>query len=187
MTQHTTATTEAMAGPRWVGLIGGIAAIVAGILLLTSPAEATLILVQILGLYWLFRGVFALVSVGWDRTLWGWKVLGGIVGILAGVLIIQHPLWSTVLVPTTLVLVLGIQGIIVGAVELVAGFGGSGWEVGILGVISIIFGVVLLFNPLIGAATLPWLLGVVGIVGGAAEIIYAFRKGSASYASGRAG
>jgi uncharacterized membrane protein HdeD (DUF308 family) len=79
------------------------------------------------------------------------------------------------MVPTLLVLILGIQGLIGGAIELVLGISAKDWGLAILGAISILLGLVLLANPLVGAATLPPLLGVLAIVGGIVAIVVAFR------------
>lgn len=161
--------------PWWLVLLEGIAAIIIGALLLTSPGATILILVQFLGIYWFVSGIFKIISIFIDSTMWGWKLFAGILGILAGIIIIQHPLWSTLIVPTTLVIILGIDGIIIGIVSLIQAFRGGGWGVGVLGILSILFGLILVFNPVIGAATLPWVLGIFAIVGGIFAIIMAFR------------
>jgi uncharacterized membrane protein HdeD (DUF308 family) len=173
------ATTTASASPSpipwWLVLIQGIAALVIGFFLLTSPAMTTAVLVTFLGLYWFISGIFGIVNIFIDKTAWGWKLFSGILGIIAGVVILQHPLWSTVLVPATLVLLLGIQGIIIGVINLVQAFQGGGWGIGILGVLSILLGFFLAFNPLAGALALPLVLGIFGVIGGIAAIIMAFR------------
>jgi uncharacterized membrane protein HdeD (DUF308 family) len=161
--------------PWWLVLIQGIAALIIGIFLITSPGATTFILIQFLGIYWLVSGIFQIVAIFVDSTAWGWKLFAGILGIIAGILVLNHPLWSAVLVPSVLVLILGIQGIIFGILGLIQAFQGAGWGAGILGALSIIFGLVLLFNPILGAAALPWVLGIFGIVGGIAGIIAAFR------------
>ncbi len=167
--------TKQSGAPWWLVLIQGIAAIIVGIMLLTSPGSTILIIVQILGIYWLISGIFGIVSLFVDRTAWGWKLFSGILGILAGIVIIQHPIWSAVLIPTTLVIILGLAGIVLGAVQLYMAFKGGGWGVGILGALSILFGLLLLFNPIVGAVALPFVLGGVGIVGGIIAVVTSFR------------
>ena len=161
--------------PWWLILIQGVFAILIGLLLLISPGVTTLVLIQFLGFYWLISGIFGIVSIFIDRSLWGWKLFAGILGILAGLLIIQNPLWSTLIVPSTLVIILGIEGIIIGVINLIQAFSGAGWGAGILGALSILFGILLVANPMVGGATLIILLGILGLVGGIAAIIYAFR------------
>jgi uncharacterized membrane protein HdeD (DUF308 family) len=161
--------------PWWLVLINGIAALILGILLITSTGSTVFILVQFLGIYWLVSGIFQIIGMFIDSTAWGWKLFAGILGILAGIVILNHPLISPLVVGTTIVIIMGVQGIIFGIAGLIAAFQGGGWGAGIMGVLSVIFGIVLLFNPILGAAALPWVLGIFGIVGGIAGIIAAFR------------
>ena len=173
----TTATKEVSAPiiPWWAVLIQGIAALILGILLLASPGATMVILIQFMGIYWFVSGIFSIVAIFIDSSGWGWKLFSGILGIIAGIVVIQNPLWSTLIVPATVVIIVGIQGLIIGIVGLIQAFQGAGLGAGILGVLSIIFGLVLLFNPVIGAAVLPFVLGGFGIVGGILAIIAAFR------------
>jgi uncharacterized membrane protein HdeD (DUF308 family) len=161
--------------PWWAVLIEGIAALILGILLLISPGTTTVVLIQFLGIYWFINGIIDIVRIFMDRTAWGWKLFAGIIGILAGLAIIQYPLWATLLVPTTLVWLFGFFGIVIGIIGLIQAFQGAGWGAGILGVLSILFGILLLLNPVAGALTLPFIFGILGIVGGIAAIIMAFR------------
>jgi uncharacterized membrane protein HdeD (DUF308 family) len=166
--------TEGMDSPWWLVLLEGIAAAIIGLFLLTAPGAILFVLVQVLGIFWLVGGIFRTVSIFIDTSLWGWKLVGGVLGILAGIVVLQHPLWSSVLVPAIYLIILGIQGLISGGVSLVLAFSGGGWGAGILGALSIVFGLVLLFNVWIGVAVLPYILGAVGIVGGGLAIAVAF-------------
>lgn len=177
--------TEGMGIPWWLVLLEGIAAVIIGLFLLTDPGATLFVLVQVLGIFWLVGGIFRIISIFLDSYLWGWKLVGGIFGILAGVLILQHPLWATVLVPGVYIIMLGIQGLVIGGVTLVTAFQGEGWGVGILGVLSIVFGLVLLFNVWIGVAALPYILGAFGLVGGVLAVVIAFRMRSAGSAGAR--
>ena len=161
--------------PWWLILLEGISLIILGILLLSSPGMTILIMIQFMGIYWFVSGIFKIISIFLDSSMWGWKLLAGIVGIIAGIIVVQHPIWSPVVIGTTLIIIMGIQGIIMGGVGLYQAFKGAGWGAGILGALSIIFGIVLLFNPLLGAAALPWVLGILAIVGGIASVVMAFR------------
>ena len=165
--------TEETGFPWWLVLLEGIEAAIVGLFLLTAPGATLFVLIQALGIYWLVGGIFRIISIFIDNSLWGWKLVGGVFGILAGIVVLQHPLWSSVLVPAVYLVVLGIQGLVLGGVSLVIAFRGEGWGVGILGALSIVFGLVLLFNVWIGVAFLPFVLGVFGIVGGVA-IVMAF-------------
>lgn len=168
-------TFEANRFPWWLFLLQGIVAIILGIMLFAAPGATVTFLIQVLGWYWLIKGIFDIVSIFVDHSAWGWKLFMGILGILAGIVVLQHPLWSTVLVPTVLAIILGIQGIIGGIIGLIMAFKGGGWGAGILGALSIIFGLILLFNPVVSAVALVFVAGGFAIVGGIAAIVMAFR------------
>jgi len=159
----------------WVVLIQGIAAIVLGILLLGSPAETTLLLIQLLGIYWLVSGVMSIVSLFRDRSMWGWKLFVGLLGIVAGILTLQHPYWSALIIPTTAIFFLGFLGIFIGIGQIIQAFRGEGWGIGILGALSIVVGIMLLTRPVIAGLALPFVLGVLAIFGGIVSIFGAFR------------
>jgi uncharacterized membrane protein HdeD (DUF308 family) len=156
-------------------LLQGIIAVIVGFLLVTWPAETIVMLTQIIGIYWLVTGILALVSIFMDSSLWGWKLCAGILGILSGFIVIQHPIWSALLITTFIVFFLGIQGIIQGAINFMQAFRGGGWGVALLGVINIIFGILILSRLLIATLALPIVLGIFAIVAGIVEIVGAFR------------
>jgi uncharacterized membrane protein HdeD (DUF308 family)/predicted flap endonuclease-1-like 5' DNA nuclease len=160
--------------PWWLVLIEGIAAILLGILLFSSPVVTTAFLVQFLGIYWFAMGIFNIVSIFIDRSVWGWKLFSGIVGIIAGVLIFQHPLWSTLIVPGVLVYIVAFSGLFLGLVGLLQAFRGGGWGAGILGALSILFALILLSSPFLATLSVPWVLGILGIGGGILAIFGAF-------------
>lgn len=166
---------EAAQFPWWLVLLEGIVTLIFGILLLTAPGATLVVIVQITGFFWLIQGIFQIVGIFVDSSLWGWKLFAGVLGIMAGILVLQHPLWSTVLLPSIVVIILGIQGIIFGVVGLVIAFRGAGWGVGILGALSILFGILLLSNPMLGTAALVMVLGVFAVIGGIASIVMAFQ------------
>ena len=152
--------------PWWVTLVAGIAMIIAGLMLLAAPGAATAFLVQVLGWYWLIDGILRLVSIFIDRSGWGWKLCMGILGIILGIVVIQHPLWSTILIPTTLVFVVGFMGMAIGILQIIAAFRGAGWGTGLLGICSALLGLVLIVNPLSGLVALPFVLGFLALAGG---------------------
>ena len=161
--------------PWWVVLIQGIAAIIIGVLLLVNPRITTVVLIQFLGIYWFIVGIIDIVRIFIDISMWGWKLFSGIIGILAGIAIIQYPLWASFLVPGVLVWVFGFFGIIIGIIGLIQAFQGAGWGAGILGILSILFGLLLIFNALYASLTLPFIFGILAIVGGLAALVMAFQ------------
>jgi uncharacterized membrane protein HdeD (DUF308 family) len=164
--------------PWWILLLQGLAALLLGILLLSAPAATIVFLIQFLGWYWLINGIFNIVGIFLDHSLWGWKLVAGGLGVLAGLAVLNHPLWSAVLLPTTLIWVVGIFGIIIGASMLIQAFQGAGWGTGILGILSIILGLLLIVHPFASALAVPWIFGVFAIAGGLASIAMAFTSRS---------
>ncbi|HEX7090827.1 MAG TPA: DUF308 domain-containing protein [Longimicrobiales bacterium] len=162
--------------PWWVVLLQGIVGVLVGLALLLTPAAATVALVQLVGLYWFVAGIFALVRIFLPsrRVGWGWLLLGGVLGIVAGLVVLQHPLWSAVVVPTVLVLYLGAYGIVIGLIHLAEAARGGGWGIGVLGVLGIVVGALLLLSPLAAALALPWVLGILALAGGILAIVGSF-------------
>ena len=151
MTSETVATqSKTSSVPWWPILIVGLAAIIVGILWLTNPGRTLAVLVRLLGIYFFGTGILSIIAIFIDNTAWAWKLFAGIIGILSGFIIIEYPLWSTLLVPITFVLVIAVFAIIIGLINIIHGFQGAGWGKGILGVISILLGVVLLARPILG-------------------------------------
>ena len=145
-----------------------------GALCLSAPGATIVVLVQLTGLYWLITGILGLIGLISDRSGWLWKAFAGVIGILAGMAIVAHPLWSSILVPTTLVIVIGIFGIVNGILVMIQSWGVRRWSGVILGLVGALLGLVLVANPLIGAATLPFVLGLFAIVGGVMSIAMAW-------------
>ena len=157
--------------PWWLVLIQGLVTLILGIMFLTYPYGTLLVVVTFLGAYWFISGLMGLFSLAVDKTNAGWKVLFGILGIIAGIAILCYPLYSAIIVPYIFIILIGIWGLIMGFVSLFAAFKGGGWGAGILGILLIIFGCLILANPVISTALLPFVLGVFGIIGGILAIV----------------
>lgn len=162
--------------PWWLILIEGIALLIIGGLFLTSPAQTAVLVTTVLGIFWLIQGILSIVSIFLDHSAWGWKLIVGILGIIAGIVILQHPMWAPLVVGATLVIVLGIQAIMMGIIQLIMALQGGGWGLAILGIVTLILGAILLFNVWVATISLPVVLGIFAIIGGILAIIQAFRQ-----------
>ena len=172
----TTAISPQQSNIWWVFLLQGVMAIILGLMFLTAPGETLLAVVTFLGFYWLITGMLALVRVFVDRSVpWVWSLLIGIVGILAGIFVLRHPLLAALTVPTALVIVLGVQGFVMGVLDIIGGFKGGGLGSFILGVINILVGLLLLGSPLAAALAVPLVFGILLLIQGVSLIIWAFR------------
>jgi uncharacterized membrane protein HdeD (DUF308 family) len=172
---------ETKQAPWWLGLMTGILNIILGIMLLTTPAKTVLALVWVLGIYWVIQGIFTLVNMFVDRTAWGWKLFSGLLSIIAGMIVVRHPIASAVAMPVVLMWILGIQGIVVGLIALVMAFRGGGILSAIVGILSVVFGGIILFNATNPAmiVSFVWVAAILWIVGGIAAIFIAFRNKAA--------
>lgn len=170
-----TASMKDQSVPWWLVLLEGIALLILGFLFISSPAKTAIVVTQVLGIYWLIAGIFKIISIFIDSSMWGLKLFAGILGIIAGLIVLDNTFIAPMVVGATLVIILGVEGIIFGAVGLWQAFKGAGWGAGILGIISILFGILLLANLWAFTFSLPWALGLLAIVGGIAAIIMAFK------------
>jgi uncharacterized membrane protein HdeD (DUF308 family) len=160
----------------WIFLLEGIAAIIFGILLLTAPAATLVALSVFLGLYLLFIGVLELVRVFVDRTVpWYWSLLIGVAGIVAGIVVLNHPLVTALAIPTAVVIYLGVLAIIMGVIGIIAGLSGGGFGSFLIGLVSLVIGILLLGSPLISALAVPFVFGIILLIQGVLLIIWAFR------------
>jgi len=171
--------------PWWLTLISGILAMIIGGILLWGTSEAKvdtyLILVVALGIYWMMEGIFNIIWLFLDHSMWGWKLFVGIVSIIAGFYIMAHPVISALALPKIFALFLGIWGLMYGVILLISAFMGGGWKAGLLGALGIIFGLALMFNYYalgMGLAML-WSAAVLAVIGGIIMIVQAFRQRSA--------
>ncbi|MBE2221253.1 MAG: DUF308 domain-containing protein [Anaerolineae bacterium] len=186
MTTTSSSATEiaTKARPWWLLLLQGSFALLIGAILLWAPAKTKVetyqILVALLGIYWLIGGIMDLVHMFTDHTGWGWKLIMGVISIIAGAYILMYPIAAGVTLPKIFVLVLGIWGLMQGIFALILAFKGGGWGLGILGVVGIIFGLILIGNytlPGMGL-TMIWVAALWGVIGGIIMIVQAFRQRS---------
>ena len=184
---------EALGAPKpvkwWFPLVQGILSIVVGLLFLMRPVATSKTAILVLGFYWLFIGILDLIGLFRDRTAWGWKLFTGILGILAGGIIISGSvgadvttldrLMTTMTVGVAFAWVIGFLGIFYGIVALIAAFRGGGWGAGIMGVLAIVFGFIIMANPITTALGLPFVIGIWLLIAGISLIFAAFRLRSA--------
>jgi uncharacterized membrane protein HdeD (DUF308 family) len=156
-------------------LVEGIVVALLGLLLLVAPGASLLFLVELLGIYLLIAGIFRIIGIFLDSSSWGWKLAAAILCLIAGLVVLSNPLWSTTLASTGLVIFVGFLAMLQGAAGLIVAFQGGGWGMGVLSVLGILLGLILVINPLIGVAALTFILAIFMLIGGVGAIIQAFR------------
>jgi uncharacterized membrane protein HdeD (DUF308 family) len=159
--------------PWWLILLQGIATAILGVLLITQTGITLATLTIFLGVYWFVLGVIDLVHMFTEPAGWGWKLFSGVVGILAGLVLIRHPLWSAAIGASLLVWIVGGLGLLFGIVEIIRSFTGGGWGMALAGLLSAILGLLLLFHTAVTVVVLINLVGIVAIVGGVIAIVTA--------------
>ena len=186
MTTAAAVQTQTKQRPWWLTLISGILATIIGATLLWgglgTKVQTYMLLVTFLGIWWMVQGIFDIIAIFIDRSMWGWKLFIGIVSLMAGYYIVSYPIVSAIALPKIFVLVLGIWGLMYGIILLIMAFQGGGWGAGILGVLGIIFGIALMANyyKLGMGLAMVWSAAVFGVIGGILMIFQAFRQKSAA-------
>lgn len=173
------ATTADQSAIWWVFLLEGIAALIVGVLLLVHPAQTLVAIAIFLGFYWLFVGVLELVRVFVDRTVpWYWSALIGVLGIVAGIIVLNHPILAGVVLPTALVVWLGVLGLVIGVLAMIGGFSGGGAGSFVFGLVNFIIGLLILAKPMAAALAVPFVFGILLLIQGVILIVWAFRAKS---------
>jgi len=168
--------------PWWMSLIIGIASVAVGCIMLfgsmNNKVETYMLVISLLGLWWVIKGVLDIVSMFVDHTAWAWKLFIGIIGILAGAWILMYPVIAGLTLPKVFVLVLGIWALIDGVILLVMAFKGGGWAAGILGILGIVFGLLLIANySVVGMGlSFVWVASIFLLIGGIIQIVGAFQQ-----------
>jgi uncharacterized membrane protein HdeD (DUF308 family) len=126
------------------------------------------------GAYWFISGILGLLSLSVDKSQMGLKILIGILGIIAGIVILVYPIYSTILITDLLIIFIGVWGLLIGGTKLVQAFSTKDWSLAVIGILAIILGIILLLNSFIAAAILPFILGGFGLVFGIVTIVTAF-------------
>jgi hypothetical protein len=88
---------------------------------------------------------------------------------------VRHPLLAALTVPTVIVIILGVEGLIMGVLEIIAGFSGGGIGSFIMGVLYVLVGLLLLGSPIAAALAVPLVFGILLLIQGVAHVVLAFR------------
>ncbi len=155
----------------WVVLLQGICAAIIGLLLITDTGATVATLTILLGIYWFILGIFDLVRMFSEPSGWGWKLVSGIIGIVASLVLIRHPLWSASIGTSLLVWIVGFLGVVYGGVAVLRAIMGGGWGMALAGTLSILLGLLLLFHTVATVLVLIYTAGVLALIGGLAGIV----------------
>jgi len=154
-------------------LLGGVTALIFGVILLVRQDEAIGIVALLLGLWWLVQGAFLVFSVFIDNTDGWWKLLIGLIGVTAGIIVLANPVQAGEFLGTALAVVLGVLGVLAGIISIIGGIRGGGLGAWVFGLVSGGIGVLLLVYPQGSFTTLVTILALILIAQGLASIVLA--------------
>lgn len=162
----------------WLALIVGILAIILGIYLMVNFAAAYETLVFFVALYFIIGGViYAFSAIGQRNAGWPLGLILGILMLIMGILLLNHPLftgWLVVLFSGIGILSQGCQTI-VGAVALKQLQEKTWWLPLILGIVILIFGILVISNPIFSVILLTVLMSLGILIFGINSVMISMR------------
>lgn len=163
--------------------IGGLVALVIGLLIAFNPVQSGAIMMKIvaviLAIYMVLAGLVFIGSMIFVKTMTAWRRVGnaliGLLYLIVGIIIFGYLDSTAAVLAAFLSIIIGITWILEGVLAFtsVKASRSKAWGI-IYGIISIIAGLVLIFSPILGAVTLWLLLGVSMAVMGLIQVIRAF-------------
>ena len=142
--------------PWWMLVVGGVLAIIAGIIVLAKPSNSLATLAVVSGVFILVESIFGLVVALAQRRS-GVDAVWGVLGLVFGLLLIRHPFASV----TAVAIFVGIWLVSAGALRIVRNFAvrESWWHVA-LALLELIAGIVIISSPHVGFSALALLVGI---------------------------
>jgi uncharacterized membrane protein HdeD (DUF308 family) len=179
MTMAMPQVTQPITGNWWALALRGVLAILLGLVALTRPGVTLAAVVLLIGAYMFVDGVVAIMaSLRGMRTgdRWGWMLVEGIIGIVAGIIVFRTPATAAMV----LVWLVAFWAIMHGAAEIGAGIRlrkiiEKEWLLILAGALSLALGIFILMRPGIGLVLLMTWIGVYALFAGIVTLVLAFR------------
>jgi uncharacterized membrane protein HdeD (DUF308 family) len=165
--------------PLWPVLAArGVFGVCFGLLALLWPLITVVALALLFGAYALIDGVSLLVQGArhHDRPHHLWTVLGGLLGVAAGITALIWPMITALVLAT----VIGAWALVTGITELIAAVRlrharGAALVFALAGALSAVAGVLILLQPGLGALSVAMVIGAYAVIYGIVIVILAFR------------
>jgi len=162
----------------WVFLVGGIAAIVFGVLAILQPVTAWLVVSLFFAASVLVDGAFNVAGALRHREKDGWWILllMGALGILVGAYALMNPPVSMLV----FLYLVALQAILIGVFLVTLGYKVRAvtrreWILYLTGTLSILFGILIVANPLAGSLSVITLIAAWALVTGVLKVVFAFK------------
>ncbi len=173
----------------WLLLLQGIFTVLIGLMLMFSPIATTIILIRILGFYWLIAGFIDVLMAIANKSLQsrGLTLFGGVLGIIAGMVVINNPIFAGILTPTMIMWFIALVFLVNGVLKIFLGNqsaekSGYDWSWGsfLVGILYVILGIVLLGMPIAAKfVTMVFAVSLLTLIGGIGIVVMSFRLRSA--------
>jgi len=162
----------------WVFLVGGIAAVLFGLLAFSKPVAAWFIIATFFAASILVDGAVNLWGATQNRNKDGWWVmlLIGALGVLVGGYALLNPLVSM----AAFVYLVALQAILFGVFAIMLGYKVRAatereWILYTMGGLSVAFGLLVFVNPVAGGLSVVWIIASWAIVTGLLKVWFAFK------------
>jgi uncharacterized membrane protein HdeD (DUF308 family) len=163
----------------WLLALRGLAAVLFGVLAFIWPGITLITLVWLFGAFALVNGILSLVLATKAPKVYprfGSLILGGLLGILAGLLTFVMPGITAL----GLLILIAAWAMVTGILEIVVAIRlrkeiANEWLLVLAGIASLVFGVLLVLQPAVGALVLVWWIGAYALVFGILLLVLAFR------------
>jgi len=175
--QYSTASGPAIGSAWWLNLIEGLALLIFGILLVTSPVQTFLAALGFVGLLAFVAGAVQIVA-GLVMMFEGFgvgllSVITGLLGALLGVLVFKNPALSAYV----FIILTAVWLIIRGLVSMFSGGSNLGLKV-FAGILYLILGISMFYNPVARGTMFVWVWGLFALIEGSIQVALAIRERS---------
>ena len=157
----------------WILLLNGLLGAIIGCYLIVSPFDTLATLTLVVGIYLIIWSVLQVVASVLRQEDRGLGVMLGVLGLLAGLIVVRNPVNSILFVT----LAFGVYQIIWGVVAGVSLFSSETLNKGVVAleaVLAIIIGIVVISYPQPSISVLALIFGIFALAYGVLEIIAAF-------------
>ena len=167
----------------WMMAVRGVLLLVLALMMFTWGRGVTLTaLIELMGVYWIFGGVFDLSAGILGRTDRSrvWAILGAIVSMVAGFFVMGHPVITGMIAGFGLTYFMGTAAFVIGAAQIFEGRNGKR-SLGslVMGIFTVLFGLIVIFNPLFTQSVLFFIMPFWALLAGLGAIATSFRMRSA--------
>lgn len=172
---------EILSGVWWIMLLRGIIALILGLYAFLKPEWTIVFIIQLIALFLFVDGVLVVVGAitghtGRSRFL---SLLGGVLYIIAGVVILANPVLSAVFTQTLIIYIAAFMCCVTGITKIINAAHlwnvlNHKWVILIDGIISVIFALVLFNAPIISGIILMKIVGLFAIILAISSLVFTF-------------